>query len=190
MHGPDMRAFIAIRVPAEVKEALRAVQSALDKGFRSASWVRPEAIHLTLKFLGEVEEGRADELGSELENAASGVPPLDLTVEGVGGFPDPVCPRVIWAGINEDKGLLDLQRRVEGRMGFLGFETEGRPFTPHLTLCRIKSREDGRALGGLLAGLKPRVRAEFSVFSVVLFKSVLRPTGAEYTAVKEAALKR
>ncbi|OGP17339.1 MAG: 2'-5' RNA ligase [Deltaproteobacteria bacterium GWC2_55_46] len=184
-----MRTFIAIRIPTEVKEALRAVQESLDRGFKSVGWVRPEAVHLTLKFLGEVDDKRLEELGSALQEAASGIPPFSLTVEGVGGFPNQKSPRVIWAGIKENESFAKLQRQVEEHLNAIGFEREERPFTPHLTLCRIKSIGDGKALGRLLADIKPQIKADFRVSSVILFKSELKKTGAEYTAMKEAALK-
>ena len=78
---------------------------------------------------------------------------------------------------------------MEEHLNAIGFEREERPFTPHLTLCRIKSIGDGKALGRLLADIKPQIKADFRVSSVILFKSELKKTGAEYTAMKEAALK-
>ncbi|HEY4707008.1 MAG TPA: RNA 2',3'-cyclic phosphodiesterase [Thermodesulfobacteriota bacterium] len=180
---------MAIRIPAEVKERLRSVQAQLDRGPAAISWTRPESIHLTLKFLGEVDDNRIDEIGSALEKAAAGVAPLSLVVEGVGGFPTRKYPRVIWAGIRENAELKKLQLQVEEAISSLGFEPEDRAFSPHLTLCRIKSTADGRKMGGLLAEVQPELKAGFDVSSVVLFKSVLKPAGAEYTALKEIILK-
>lgn len=153
------------------------------------SWASIESIHLTLKFLGEVDEARAAELAEALERATFGIAPIGLEVEGVGAFPDPARPRVVWAGVKASPELARLQGRVEEEMSALGFEREPRPFTPHLTLCRIKSPADSRALGRLIAQIEPRLSAAFRAASVVLFKSVLRPTGAEHMPLREIALR-
>ncbi len=184
----EIRAFIAIRLPSEVKEALRLAQAQLDRGSVSINWARPESMHLTLRFLGEVDESLTDALGVGIESAASGIGPFRLAVEGVGAFPNRRRPRVIWAGIGESEVLTGLQRRVEENVEALGFAPEDRPFSPHLTLCRIKTPEDSMLMGGVLAGPDPPLKAEFTVSSVVLFKSVLRPKGAEYTVMREALL--
>ena len=134
-------------------------------------------------------EDRIDEIGRALEKAAAGVEPFSLVIEGVGGFPTPKYPRVVWAGIIDNAGLSRLQRQVEEAMNGLGFEPEGRAFSPHLTLCRTKSTAEGRSMGRLLSEVRPELKAAFDVSSVVLFKSVLKPAGAEYTALKEILLR-
>lgn len=184
-----IRTFIAIKIPVEVKEQLKAAQALLNRNFRAVSWARPESIHLTLKFLGEIDDTRTVEVGAALEEAARGVNPFSLTVEGVGGFPTPAHPRVIWAGINENPELSRLQDNIEKGLSHIGFETEERPFSPHLTLCRIKSPADSRGLSRLLAEVKPQIKAEFGVSSFTLFKSVLHAKGAEYSALREITLK-
>ncbi|MBW7956748.1 MAG: RNA 2',3'-cyclic phosphodiesterase [Deltaproteobacteria bacterium] len=171
-----------------MKESLRLAQARLDRGSPSINWVRPEAMHLTLKFLGEVDERLIDALGNGLENAASGTGPFNLTVEGVGAFPNQRRPRVIWAGIGASAELTELKERIEQSINALGFEPEEREFSPHLTLCRIKTPEDSMLMGSVLSEENPPLKTEFTVSSVVLFKSVLRPKGAEYTAMREAFL--
>ncbi len=141
-----------------------------------------------MKFLGEVAEDRIEEIGRALEKAAAGVAPFSLVVEGVGGFPNPKYPRVVWAGIRESAELKKLQLQVEDAMDGLGFPPEGRAFSPHLTLCRIKSTAEGRSMGRLLSEVRPEIKAAFDVSSVVLFRSVLKPAGAEYTSLKEIQL--
>lgn len=107
----------------------------------------------------------------------------------MGAFPNPRNPRVVWAGIKAKSELLVLQQAVEKGLREMGFEAEDRPFTPHLTLCRIKSPEDGRAIGKLINETKPEASAVFTVSSFALMKSVLKPTGAIYTPIQEFALK-
>jgi 2'-5' RNA ligase len=180
---------VAIRLPSEVKELLKTIQTGLDRGFRGVSWVKPESIHLTLKFLGEIDDAKVRAATSELQKAALGIGPFTVELEGVGSFPNARNPRVIWAGIRENIALQKLYKNVEERLKSAGFEADDRPFTPHLTLCRIKSAEDGRALGRLLTEAKIESRAAFTANSFAFMKSVLKPSGAEHTPIQEFALK-
>ncbi|MCC6503092.1 MAG: RNA 2',3'-cyclic phosphodiesterase [Deltaproteobacteria bacterium] len=184
-----MRTFVAIKLPSEVTELLRTIQASLNRGLKGTSWVRPESIHLTLKFLGEIDDAKVRDVAAGLEKAAEGFRPFSLEVGGVGAFPNARAPKVVWAGIKECAELTKLQKSVDERLSIIGFEAETRPFTPHLTLCRIKSAEDGRALGRLIAGLGEQAKASFTVNSFVFMKSVLKPQGAVHTDIKEFALK-
>lgn len=186
-----MRTFIAIRLPLEVTELLKSIQTSLNRGLKGVSWVRPESIHLTLKFLGEIDDAKALKISAELQKATEGISPFKLEVGGVGSFPNAKAPKVVWAGIKESAGLLKLQKKIDERLASIGFEAENRPFTPHLTLCRIKSAEEGRALGKLVteSASGEQAKAAFTVDSFVFMKSVLKPSGAEHTAIKEFALK-
>ena len=186
-----MRTFVAIRLPLEVTELLKSIQAGLNRGLKGVSWVRPESIHLTLKFLGETDDAKALKVSAELEKAAQAVSPFTLEVGGAGSFPNARAPKVVWAGIKESVELSKLQKKIDERLTSIGFEAEKRPFTPHLTLCRIKSAEEGRALGKLVteAGSGEQAKAAFTVDSFVFMKSVLKPSGAEHTAIKEFALK-
>lgn len=172
-----------------MKELLKAVQTALDRGFHGVNWVKPESIHLTLKFLGEIDDGKVRDAAASLERAAKGIGPFDLEIEGVGAFPNARNPRVVWVGIKANAELMKLQQAVEKCLQDIGFEEEERPFTPHLTLCRIKSPDDGRALGRLIAETKPQASKTFNVSSFAFMKSVLKPSGAVYTPIQEFALK-
>lgn len=167
------------------------MQASLNRGFHGASWVRPESIHLTLKFLGEIDDAKALKVSAELQKAAEGIGPFNLEVGGVGCFPNARAPKVVWAGIKESVELSKLQKKIDERLSSIGFEAEKRPFTPHLTLCRIKSAEEGRALGRLVteAASGEQAKAAFTAGSFVFMKSVLKPSGAEHTAIKEFALK-
>lgn len=186
-----MRAFIAIDLPGWIRDRLREVQDKL-KGKQGSkiSWPRPDGIHLTIKFLGDIEEKEIEEIGKVLERVAEGIAPFRLSVEGVGAFPTISNPRVIWVGVKtEGENLLLLRKGLEEGFAQLGFEKETRPFQPHLTLGRIKYLGDKkgfiegyRALGGIKLG-------GFLVEGIVLFKSELKPTGAVYTRLKEVMFK-
>lgn len=127
-------------------------------------------------------------MASGLVKAAQGIGPFNLELEGVGAFPNGRAPRVIWVGIKKSAELERLQQNVEKCLVSIGFEAEDRPFTPHLTLCRIKSAEDGRALGKLLSEARVEAKTAFTVSSFAFIKSVLKPFGAEYTPIREFAL--
>ena len=144
-------------------------------------WVRPEALHLTLKFLGDVDEAREPSLRAALGQVCNDARPVTLHIEGFGVFPDFRRPRVVWAGVAPDPGLELLQHRVEQAFGPLGFPTEGKPFRPHLTLGR--AARDARPSG--FTGLEDALGAiAFSETVVVpdvdLMESTLQSSGAVY----------
>lgn len=179
---------MAIELPEEVMRRISGARAELDRGFRDITWVRPEGIHLTIKFLGEVDEARVSVLTDALNAAGRGVMPFTVKVGRIGAFPDMSRPRVLWAAVDGKGGLIELQRNIEEALFRLGFEKETRPFSPHLTLCRIKSFKEGRRLAALAGELKGAPDAEFQVSSYALIKSVLSPKGAVYSIVKRFIL--
>ena len=184
-----MRTFIAIEIPEETKRAMAEVQARLKVSGAEASWTRPEGIHLTLKFLGEVPEERVGEITTALVQAVEGRGKFRLPVAGIGVFPNEKNPRVIWVGVSGalDK-LMGLQLRVEEQMVRLGFPQEDRRFTPHLTLGRVKHLLLRRSWGRALESVRDVDLPGFEVASVSLMKSELQPTGAVYTEIGKAEL--
>lgn len=136
-----------------------------------------------------MEEGRIDEIGEALAGAASGASPLTITARGVGAFPSLKSPRVVWAGIEAGARLIALQKKIDDRLAPLGFETEQRGFHPHLTICRVKVASEGRELGRAIAQMAPEIDESWQAASFALYKSVLGPAGARYTALKRIDLK-
>ena len=184
-----MRLFIAINLPAGVRETLWEVTAPLRAVRYPVRWVAADAIHLTLKFLGELEAAREDEIAGGIAAAVGGAKPFPLPVGGFGAFPSAQRPRVVWAGLEPVPPLELLQHRVEQEMERLGFPTEGRPFHPHLTLGRVKRDARPAALGGLATDLDSLVyETEVSVESVDLMQSTLTPRGARYTRRHAVAL--
>jgi RNA 2',3'-cyclic 3'-phosphodiesterase len=180
-----MRIFIAIEIPDEIKAMLTEAQQSLKgSGVVDASWPRPEGIHLTLKFLGEVSESKVPDIIDGLRHAAEGTGPFRLEVSGIGTFPNPKNPRVVWVGLSGDVEKLSLlQTAVEDAINRIGFEREERVFTPHLTLGRIKYiRSRDRWLKALAETKNIRLSG-FDVAAVSLIKSELKPTGAAYTEI-------
>jgi 2'-5' RNA ligase len=176
-----MRAFVAIEVPPTIRERMAAIQDRLRNAGAEASWTRPEGVHLTLKFLDEVREEQVPQIVRALSVAASGKGGFRLGIEGVGTFPNASSARVVWLGITGEVGqLAKLQAAVEQALVGLGLEPDDRPFTPHLTLARIKRiRKRDAWLKGLEA-LKNVKLPGFDVAAVSLIRSELRPAGAVY----------
>lgn len=196
-----IRAFLAVEVPSSLREALGQVQAeAKNRISRELSpamrlqWVRPAAIHLTLKFLGDIPESQVDELKSAVGGALRSVAPFAIDVAGLGAFPDLRAPRVLWVGLSggdsPTTGLPHLAATVAHSVIAFGYPPESRPFNPHLTLARIKegSKEVGRLLAriGWLDGVAQLGRLD--VRSVALMRSDLKPSGSVYTRLWEVPL--
>ena len=185
-----MRTFIAIEVPEAIKEGMAAVQARLKGAGVDASWSRSEGIHLTLKFLGEMSEERVPEVMQALTRALGETERFRLSGEGVGTFPNPASARVVWLGVKGDADkLVALQAAVEQAMIGLGGEPDARPFTPHLTLGRVRRvRSRDLWLKGL-EEVKNFKLPGFDVTAISLISSELRPTGAVYRELGRVALK-
>jgi len=175
-----MRLFVAIDIPDTVREALARLMGELRPLCSGARWVRIEGAHLTLKFLGETPADRARGIDAALHRAqASG--PIDLLFSGLGFFPDPRHPRVLWAGVSTNPNLQALAASVAAQLVPLGIARETREFSPHITLARFESP---KGLDALRAAVEHAGAAEFgrsSVREFHLFQSVLKRGGAEYT---------
>ncbi|MBN1123175.1 MAG: RNA 2',3'-cyclic phosphodiesterase [Anaerolineae bacterium] len=188
------RLFIAVELPTDVLDALGKTQSDLKQTIpsRMVRWTRTEGVHLTLKFLGDVASDRVGDLQDGLITAISGHEPFSLSVEGLGCFPDSKRPRVIWIGVTGDiPRLAALQKSVEQHIALLGFPTENRLFTPHLTLGRIKnhtSRDDIARAGRIVEEYDLGMIARWRVESISLMRSQLKPDGAVYMQLLEAKL--
>ena len=177
-----MRCFIAISLPYELKAKISGIQEKLKAAGADVSWTRPEGMHLTLKFFGEIEDKRIPKIEKALDAVVDGIPTFTLSVSGMGTFPDMRRPRVIWIGLKEDGGnLLRLQKGVEEDLKKTGFPSEDRRFTPHITLGRIRSNKNTDKLLRRIEEEKVEELGSFDVSEVHLIKSELKPAGAEYT---------
>jgi RNA 2',3'-cyclic 3'-phosphodiesterase len=174
-----MRTFVAIELPEAVRAELGRQQHALRSPARDARWTRPEGMHLTLKFLGEISEAQLAPLRAALA-ALGPFAPFDVEVKGFGFFPDARRPRVFWAGVEGGSRLAELAGSVEGALEVLGFERERRAFNPHLTLARFKTPHPQPALAEAIEQLKDSSFGRFAVSEFFLFESQLSPEGARY----------
>jgi 2'-5' RNA ligase len=189
----QVRCFIAIELPDGVKRGLRELQAQLKAGSQApAKWVDPTNIHLTLKFLGNVAVDRMGEITTAMTQAVQGTSSLSLEIRELGVFPNPRRVQIVWVGVSgETDKLARIQQRIESKLERLGFPPEGRRFTPHLTLARLRDRAtpDQRAkLGQLIAETEFDAAPSFKVDSVNLMKSQLTPEGPIYTRLSVAAL--
>ena len=184
-----MRLFVALTPPPEVQRAVWEAFAPLRARALPVKWVPPDGIHLTLKFLGEVDEGRLAELGGALVDAVAGARAISLVVRGAGAFPDARRPRVFWAGVEPDPAIELLQDRVERVFAPLGFPTEARAFRPHLTLGRAGKGARARDFAEVAESLEGlAVEATALLDGVDLMCSVLRPDGAVYERVHRERL--
>jgi 2'-5' RNA ligase len=182
-----VRVFIAIPLPVDLKAKLVALQQEFRSVGLEAAWVREAGFHLTLKFLGEVDPTQIVSVVSCMVAIAQDCHPFSLSLAGVGVFPHGSNPRVLWVGARDVTGdLRHLQRTLDARLMQVGFPAETRPFTPHLTLARVK-RVIRR--GELLATLKAQhetALGQLDVDHVELIESQLNPAGARYSIVHAA----
>jgi 2'-5' RNA ligase len=180
-----MRAFIAILIPDEIRKKL--AQPRDEKlVLGEVRWVAEENLHLTLKFLGEVEEKKVADVIAALERAASRHPPMTLVAHGLGFFPNLRSPRVFWAGLEPNPTLSALSADVERECAALGFEKEDRPFSGHITLARIRGRV--KVARESISSETPHF-GDWPVREIVLVESKLSPKGAQYFPVAKAPMR-
>ena len=177
-----MRLFIAIDLPDSVRAALAREQACLRAacmGSADIRWTRPEGVHLTLKFLGEVAAARLQEIINALREIGF-FDPFEIGVRGFGFFPSTRRPRVFWVGLDAPPALGELVKKIRAAMEALGFPPENRPFQPHLTLARFESQHAQPALEAAVHSGEAGF-GRFIVSGFFLFESKLRPGGAEYS---------
>jgi 2'-5' RNA ligase len=181
-----VRLFVALEIPAEVRENLAALVGALRAISKEPRWVRPENLHVTLKFLGEVPETKLDAARTALAQSRS-EQPVTLEFRGLGFFPNEKHPRVFWAGIQASANLMKLAEDIDGAMEKLGILPEQRPFSPHLTLARFERQGVPEKLRIAIAENAQREFGTLRTNEFHLIQSKLKPSGAEYTTLASFA---
>ena len=175
-----MRLFVALDIPDAVRRALRELIARLKPECPDARWVRPEGMHLTLKFLGETDGAKLDSIKAALSPIHSDRP-VDLDFRGLGFFPHEFHPRVIWCGVKGSSNLAILAASVDAALQPLGFSRESREFSPHLTLARFDSHKGLDTLVRAANNLKSYDFGSARQSEFYLYQSVLKRGGAEYT---------
>ncbi len=189
-----IRAFIAIELPAAILSEIDRVVAQLKPQVppESVRWVKADSIHLTLKFLGQVPSDQLALITSALKTVIAPQAPFVLEVKDAGCFPNMHRPRVVWVGVNDEAHRLHtLQRAVENAIAPLGYPTEVRDFTPHLTLGRLARdvhQLDQKKIGDAVAAAAAGSLGRWEVKQVALVRSDLKPNGAEYTVLLRAPL--
>jgi RNA 2',3'-cyclic 3'-phosphodiesterase len=189
-----MRTFIAIELPEATRVALYDFRELLRRKGMHATWVKPEVMHLTLRFLGDVTAEQASTLSAILTEAYSSMIAPVLLVRGVGVFPSLNKPSILWAGIETLQGNLEtLQQAAESGARQIGIAPEAKTFHPHITLARFKKQEDSRSAAQLITpylsqGMPPEFGNEFRASNVVLFRSTLTKNGPVYKILQEFSL--
>ena len=188
-----IRVFIAIELPESVKSSLAAIQREIKSAERDCvKWVAPDNIHLTLKFLGDVDANRIPALADAMSAAGKDIAPFRLNLDTPGAFPNTRNPRVIWVGLaGEMETLHNLQRNIENALIALDFPREDRNFSPHLTLGRVRDKAtpaNRHGLGEAVSSLQTTRSMPFDVSSVNLIQSTLTREGAVYNRLATATL--
>jgi RNA 2',3'-cyclic 3'-phosphodiesterase len=188
-----IRSFIAIELPEALKADLTQLISSLKTNRQDwIKWVNPDSTHLTLKFLGDIATDKIEEILMAVKESVQGIPPFSLQINRMGVFPDLKKIQVIWVGLTGDlEALKTLQQNIENNLEILGYPVEGRKFTPHLTLGRVRyaipSAEQPKFTEQIS---KTRFESthRIEVNSVNLIKSQLTPRGAIYTKIGSVEL--
>ncbi len=188
-----LRAFVAIELDPELKKLINTFEaSAKIKAPSGLRWVKADLLHLTLKFLGDITPTQVEELGKALNRVVANCKPFELQISGTGAFPNWRNARTLWVGINRNDMLTGLFQQLENEFARLGFSPEGKPFSPHLTLCRVSDTVDPRMVQPMqkeFDGFSTISLPTWKVQEVVLFKSQLQPGGPIYTPLSKHALK-
>lgn len=186
-----MRLFVAIDIEPHVRIRIKQIQNRLaqelDLSDKQVKWVHPEQIHLTLKFLGDVEDTSLTDVCDVVRRTASDVEKFDFEVKGLGVFGRPA--RVVWAGISACSPLMQLQASLEEQFSAFGWAKENKRFAGHLTVCRVKNASAGRKLADGIGSYANESLGQVSATDVVLYQSQLSMAGPSYTAICRVALK-
>ncbi len=177
-----IRAFIALPLPENVKEELLKVTATLRKTM-DARWVKPEAMHLTMKFLGDIDEKNIEGIAEKLDELSRQYQPFAMNLGAMGAFPSTKRARVIWAGVDADiSGLRNLAASIDDMSAGYGIAKEGRPFTAHVTLARLRDPS--------MINLDVRIeKITFIIDTMHFYKSDLTPQGARYTLLHSSPFK-
>ncbi len=170
-----MRVFIAALLPEEIKLELSKYIKEVKPNWEGVKWESYDKLHVTLKFLGEVDESIVERIKSILQELALAYSPFEMTISRFGGFPNIKNPRVLFIGLSENLKLLKLQGEIEERLEPLGFKKENRRFIPHVTVGRIKEKSKSKG------AFPVSNNTHFFISQIAVMKSELHPEGSKYT---------
>lgn len=181
-----MRTFIAIEIEPPIKDKISSLVQELGKAGVKVGWVKKESIHLTLKFLGEIEEKKIKEVSEKLKLISSKIKPFRIRIEGTGWFPEKGSnPRVLWIGVKYPEQLKILWEEIEKELEKTGFRKEVREFSPHITIGRVKGNGSVHKVLEIFKKSITYLFGEMEVKRITLFQSILKPDGAEYIPLEK-----
>ena len=184
-----MRLFFSIEIPDEIKNRIEEYIGELKLKLGPMTWTNKKNMHITLKFIGMVEDSKIESLENIVERLVKGFGPINISFGGFGAFPDPKHPRVIWSGINGGDGKLKiLADKIEDALVKKGYGEEEREFSPHFTIGRIKENIDTKALSRFIEENKQADLGSFTVKDISLMKSTLMKNGPVYEELKQIRL--
>lgn len=179
-----MRLFLAVPIDKSILSALAGAADRLRESRAPVRWVRPEGMHLTLKFLGDTGTERVTPLAEAVTGLTCNILPFPISVTGAGGYPNLKRPRVLWAGVMENSGTIQhLVKSIEEETAKLGWEKETRRFSPHITIGRVKGNMNMARLTAAMEAIKDEHWGDQEVGEVVLYRSHLEKGGARYEKV-------
>jgi RNA 2',3'-cyclic 3'-phosphodiesterase len=180
-----MRTFIAVELPDDIRERIGTYIEAIEAGISGVKWVAPENLHLTIKFLGEIEPADVERLSHCVEQVAKECRSFTMGLSGIGFFPTEKHPKVIWIGADGgEDALLDLYQEMERCLEDIGYDREAKTFSPHLTIGRVK-RDKKITIPGNLTDFE---QVSFRVETIAIMKSTLTPEGPIYEKLSECML--
>ncbi len=184
------RTFIAVEIPTEVVTQVERLIGRLGQSSANVKWVEQGNLHLTLKFLGDVEVISIPEVCKAVSTAVANLPAFEVELAGVGAFPNVEKPRTVWLGVEKGRDeLVELHDGIDGALADLGFRSEGRRFTPHLTLGRVRQRSDGSSdLIELIAQHDSFVAGKMTVDEIAVVSSKMGRDGPVYTMLGHVEL--
>jgi RNA 2',3'-cyclic 3'-phosphodiesterase len=185
-----MRTFIAIDTPQPIKDRISEIQSELRKSGADVKWEGQNKFHITIKFLGEVQESMIDNVISSLRNVSTNFSPFSLQYADLGSFPNFKNPKVIWIGCKDiSLSLLKIRQSLDKDLQKLGFDTEEREFHPHITLGRVRSDNQIKDLIPIIENLKFESEVT-ECREILVLKSILKSSGSEYSLLQSVILKK
>lgn len=184
-----IRSFIAIEIDEQNKQKISSLIAQLKKSDTHIKWITENQMHLTLKFLGNINETDVEKISNSLKFVAKTFSAFTIQFSRIGAFPNIDRPRVIWLGIDKGSGDLKLlNAKIENELEKLGFKKEKREYTAHLTLGRVKSLKNIQNLTKLINEIKPNLEDELKINKLILFQSTLTPKGALYTPLSQYSI--
>ncbi|MGQ9608202.1 MAG: RNA 2',3'-cyclic phosphodiesterase [bacterium] len=185
-----LRSFIAVELPNEIHDNLQKLQNNLKDSMPDVRWVKYGNIHLTLKFLGDVEVSKIEKISKSIQYVADEFSPFTISLAHIGAFPNFRKPSIIWTGVEEGaEKIVEIVEHIESSMEKLGFAREKRPFRPHLTIGRVRELKHPAIMAKSLENSEIGEIGKFMVEKLSLIKSQLDPSGSIYTTLSEALLR-